>query len=133
MQFSYCDLLDRELLADFASDLQSEDEKCHKSKRKRPEAETGPCWGAVAPMIKIAETPRRVVIICSESKTILNWPMTHHHDVLPLGVELLDPVERVLAELDLLGGWPAPLVLVRRDVNPMGLQVAQAVSCYLKY
>ena len=45
----------------------------------------------------------------------------------PECVNLFDHVEGVLAELDVVRGLPAALVLVGRDVSPEGLQVAQAV------
>merc|ERR1719229_223055 len=65
--------------------------------------------GRVAPVVKVAEAPRRVVVVGA------------------LRVELLDTVERVLSELDVVGGGAAALVLVGGNVGAEALQVAQAV------
>ena len=47
--------------------------------------------------------------------------------ILPERIDLLDHVEGVLAQLDVVRGRPAALVLVGRNVGAEGLQVAEAV------
>ena len=67
---------------------------------------------SIAPMIEVTETECRVVVMC------------------PVDVQLLDIVVDVLAELHVLGGGSAALILVCRDINPEGLQSGEAVPCH---
>ncbi len=61
-------------------------------------------------MVKVAEAPSGVVV------------------VVPLGVQLLDAVERVLAQLDVVRGCATPVVLVRGDVSSERLHIAETIS-----
>ena len=46
----------------------------------------------------------------------------------PFGIEFLDDIEGVLAQLNVVCGCAAPVVLVSRDVGAEGLHIAQAVT-----
>lgn len=60
-------------------------------------------------MIELADAPGHVVVIS-----------TSH-------VQLLDPVEHVLTELDVVGGRIAAFIFVCRNVNAMSFQVAETI------
>ena len=67
-------------------------------------------WSVVAPVVELAKAPRGVVVIS------------------PIHIQLLDPIEHVLAQLDVVCARVTALVLIRRNVRSMGLQVAQAIT-----
>ena len=76
-------------------------------------------------MIEVAKTPSGVVIVCPATKKIVcyNTILPHFHEsfYLPFGIQFLDTIKSVLAQLDFGCGWAAPLVFIGRNIYPMRL------------